>query len=53
MPDADFPNFAQVVIRLQVKLVQAATLKSSIPLQMARPTLVHTIQVDANVCRGA
>lgn len=53
MPDANFPNFSKVVVCLQVKLVQAATLKSSIPLQMARPTLAHTIQTDANMSCGA
>lgn len=32
-----------------MKLVQAATLKSSVPLQVARSALIHTVQVDANV----
>lgn len=52
MPDSNFPNFSQVFIRLQVKLVQTTTLKCSIPLQMARATLVHSIQADANMCCG-
>ena len=53
VPDADFPNFSQVVVCLQVELVQASTLKSSVPLQVARATLVHTVQTDANMCCGA
>lgn len=43
VPDPDFPNFSQVVICFQVKLVQAATLKSSVPLQVARSALIHAI----------
>lgn len=53
VPDVDFPNFSQVVICFQVKLVQAATLEGSAPLQVAGPALVHTVQTDANVSRRA
>lgn len=49
MPDPYFPDFSQIVICLQVKVVQATALKSTIPLQMARPALAHTIQTDANM----
>ena len=53
MPDANFPDLSQVVICLHLKLVQATTLKSSVPLQMARAALVHTIQTYANMRCGA
>lgn len=53
VPDLDFPNFSQVVICFQVKLVQAATLKSSVPLQVARSALIHTTQTDANMSSRA
>lgn len=53
MPDADFPNFSKLVICLQEKLVQAATLEGSIPVQMVTSTLVHTIQTEANMGCGA
>lgn len=53
VPDVDFPNFSQVVICFQVKLVQAATLKSSVPLQVATSALIHTIQTDANMSSRA
>lgn len=52
MPDANFPDFAHVVICLHMKLVQAATLESSIPLQMVRAALFQTIQTNANMCRS-
>lgn len=53
MPDANFPNFSKVVVCFQMKLVQAATLESSILLQMVTATLVHTIQTDADMSCGA
>lgn len=53
MPDADFPNLSKVVVCLQVKLVQAATLESSILLQMVTAARVHAIQTDANMSCGA
>lgn len=53
MPDADFPNFSKVVICLQEKLVKAAPLERSVPVQMVTSALLHTIQTDANMGCGA
>lgn len=36
-----------------MKLVQAATLESSILLQMVTAALIHTIQTDADMSCGA
>lgn len=53
MPDANFPNFSKVVVCLQMKLVQAATLESAILVQMVRAALVHTMQTNADVSCSA
>lgn len=53
VPNVDFPYFSQVVVCFQVKLVQASTLKSSAPLQVARSTLIHTVETDADVSGGS